>query len=87
MSNHIKDDRVLTVTGMGHNSIDGGKTVHVKQAQVPFINCHKCKQAMGKWNFDDTMMCAGGDGRADACGRDSGGPLISKYGYIFGVVS
>ena len=87
MSNHIKDDRVLTVTGMGHNSIDGGKTVHVKQAQVPFFNWHTCKQAMGKWSFDETMMCAGGDGRADACGGDSGGPLVSKDGYLVGVVS
>ena len=87
MSNHVKDGSVLTVTGMGQTSTDGGKTVHVKQAQVPFVNWHTCRQAMEKWNFDDTMMCAGGDGRADACGGDSGGPLVSKDGYLVGVVS
>ena len=81
MSNHIKDDRVLTVTGMGHNSIDGGKTVHMKKSQGPRVNCHTCKHATGKRDFDYKMMCTGCKGHVDLFGRDSGGPVVSKDGY------
>ena len=86
MSNCVGNGDKLTVTGMGMNS-SGRSSRVVKQAHVPLVNWSTCENTMFKWGLDDTMMCAGGDGNADACLGDSGGPLVSKDGYLVGIVS
>ena len=80
----------LLVSGFGQTGHAEGKSMIVKHALVPKVNWKTCNNAMGQWNLDHSMMCAGGDGRADACGGDSGGPIVStrdNVPVLVGIVS
>jgi secreted trypsin-like serine protease len=76
-----------TVIGYGSTSAESTSGVGVitypgllQQAEVPLVSNAKCAQVFnGKQEpRADTalMLCAGGDGRHDACVGDSGGPLL-----------
>ncbi|XP_030756105.1 venom protease-like [Sitophilus oryzae] len=85
----------LYITGWG-STIHRGPTTDVLQVtNVPIIENSRCKeQYTGLSDINDTVLCAG-VGKKDACGGDSGGPLM--YGkktddneigfYLVGVIS
>ena len=90
MTNYVPDGSQLRVSGFGQTGINERTTVHLEHAYVPKVSWDDCENIMGKWNFDQSMMCAGGNGRADACGGDSGGPLVSTRNdvpVLVGIVS
>ena len=74
------------VYGFGDTSFMGGNSKYLRQATLPYVHHNQCKQAMSKWGISDDMICFGGDGKADACSGDSGGPMIVNNKLV-GVVS
>ena len=74
------------VYGFGDTSFMGGNSKYLRQATLPYVHHNQCKQAMSKWGISDDMICFGGDGKADACSGDSGGPIIVNNKLV-GVVS
>ena len=82
----VSGNAVGNVYGFGDTSFMGGNSKYLRYATVPYVDHNKCKQAMSKWGISDDMICFGGDGRADACSGDSGGPIISDNKLV-GVVS
>lgn len=74
------------VYGFGDTSFMGGNSKYLRQATLPYVHHNQCKQAMSKWGVSDDMICFGGDGKADACSGDSGGPMIVNNKLV-GVVS
>ena len=76
----------LSVLGMGQTSYGGPRSSTLKEGRIGYINPNECANTMKYWNFDNTMLCAGGDGITDACFGDSGGPLVHN-GVLVGIVS
>jgi trypsin len=54
----------------------------LRQVALPIVADSPCQQVFdGVRNpavFPKAMMCAGGDGKRDACTGDSGGPLLTR---------
>ena len=73
----------VKVLGLGQTSYGGPKSKDLLQVSVQYVE--QCTR-VGSSNVDDTMFCAGGRGRGDSCGGDSGGPAIHQKSLI-GVVS
>lgn len=78
---------LATVIGYGSTapqSIEGGGTVSypgtLQQTQVAIVSDPQCASVFNGRDQPavrgDLMLCAGGDGRHDACVGDSGGPLL-----------
>lgn len=76
-----------TVIGFGSTApqpVDGGGSVSypgvLQQAAVPIVADPRCAAVFNGRDEPtvnmDLMLCAGGDGRRDACVGDSGGPLL-----------
>uniref|UniRef100_A0A1A9UPB4 limulus clotting factor C n=1 Tax=Glossina austeni TaxID=7395 RepID=A0A1A9UPB4_GLOAU len=67
------------VLGWGRTHYGGPRSHVLKEAPVPIVDLQKCRRtyssAFKGLDFNDGVMCAG-DGSADACQSDSGGPLI-----------
>nr|XP_009680442.1 PREDICTED: elastase-1-like [Struthio camelus australis] len=64
------------ITGWGLNSVDGNAPARLQEVMLPVVDHAICSQA-DWWGTEAkvTMICAGGDGVAAGCSRDSGGPL------------
>ena len=82
VSGNVRGD----VYGFGDTSFMGGNSKYLRQATLPHVHHNQCKQAMSKRGVSDDMICFGGDGKADACSGDSGGPMIVNN-QLVGVVS
>lgn len=75
---------LATILGWGFTSDDfqNGETSDIlQQAQVPIVANEDCAEALeGNYTINDGVLCAGFDqGGVDACGGDSGGPLLVPY--------
>ena len=83
----LRHSETMEIAGMGQIEYKGKNSRYLQEAQIPFIEWNRCNGIMGKWwNFDTTMICAGGNGDKDACAGDSGGPM-KHNGVLVGVVS
>jgi secreted trypsin-like serine protease len=82
---------VATVIGFGSTlpeTVDGGGAVsypaQLEQTEVAVDTARQCSSVFnggGQPAIDNSvMLCAGGDGRHDACVGDSGGPLLVPDG-------
>ncbi|XP_062988482.1 vitamin K-dependent protein C isoform X2 [Elgaria multicarinata webbii] len=88
----MKEGTKVVVTGWGAQSEDNKKNLSsvLKYIEVPLASRNDCVHAM--WHdLSDNMLCAGilGD-RRDACGGDSGGPMVTKFKdtwFLVGLVS
>ena len=91
--NSLRGGNIMMVAGMGETSYKGDRSLSLREASVRYVKPDVCGQwsIMGRYGFEnDTMICAGGDGKSDTCAGDSGGPLMHKDGEGFvltGVVS
>uniref|UniRef100_A0A1A9ZBU3 Lectizyme n=1 Tax=Glossina pallidipes TaxID=7398 RepID=A0A1A9ZBU3_GLOPL len=67
------------VLGWGRTHYGGPRSRVLKAAPVPIVDVQKCRKSYSSafkgLDLNDGIMCAG-DGSADACQSDSGGPLI-----------
>jgi len=75
-----------TVSGWG--TLDYDDTVFpdtLQAVDVPIVSEQVCKDALGKHNVKESMLCAGEEGK-DSCQGDSGGPLTCS-GMFCGIVS
>ena len=70
---------VATVLGWGAAEFRGPQQAQLQQAGVPVITDDACAAAYPRDTpnfFDATTMVCAGDGTADTCSGDSGGPLL-----------
>eukprot|EP01026_Neomeris_dumetosa_P031375 TRINITY_DN2489_c0_g1_i2.p1 TRINITY_DN2489_c0_g1~~TRINITY_DN2489_c0_g1_i2.p1 ORF type:complete len:507 (+),score=41.46 TRINITY_DN2489_c0_g1_i2:176-1696(+) len=78
----------LTIVGWGHTSVEEAATVGLankrrqKQAFLQYIKPQNCVNILKGYSMDEffdneTMICAYNE-TADACGGDSGGPLLME---------
>ena len=72
-----------TIIGWGalseENLNNGIYPKRLHEAQVPIVTNAACKKSYGNHQIDANKLCAGLElGGKDACGGDSGGPLIVK---------
>ncbi len=87
----VNVDTPLTTIGWG--ALDGSDypryPVILQQVDLPYVSSTYCQTLVH--GVTDNMLCAGVlSGGKDACGGDSGGPLIYRYGddiYQVGIVS
>lgn len=88
----LKDGAMMDTYGWG--LLTDNESLHPKELQkvsVPLYSHQKCKQDLAKHRgapkITKDMICAGyEEGGKDACGNDSGGPLVHKN-ILVGVVS
>ncbi|WP_079102238.1 DUF1986 domain-containing protein [Streptomyces sp. TP-A0356] len=77
-----------TILGWGRPSVHG-EPGHLRKATVPLVSDTRCRHAYGADNLSSRdLFCAGNwkTGGVDACGHDSGGPLLI-HGEVAGIVS
>ena len=55
-------DEILTVVGFGKTSEDGSTATRLKKADVLMWDSGNCSEAFGEEFFEDSMLCAAGDG-------------------------
>lgn len=76
--------------------VDGPSSSTLQQIFVPVLNNQQCEQSFGRVaTIDNKIICAGSlNGDKDACGGDSGGPLMHEINegtnyriYQIGIVS
>lgn len=78
--------------GESHPSDLYGQPYKLRQAALPLVDDSTCRQIYlegADFEIQDTMQCAGGDGKT-SCNGDSGGPLVCKKGdqwFQVGIVS
>ena len=54
----------------------------LKQVSLPIVNNEKCQSTLRQtrlgtnWNLHNSLICAGGKSREDACEGDGGGALV-----------
>uniref|UniRef100_A0A8C0J073 Vitamin K-dependent protein C n=1 Tax=Chelonoidis abingdonii TaxID=106734 RepID=A0A8C0J073_CHEAB len=81
----------MVVTGWGSKSGDSSNySAVLRYIEIPMVPQSECAQAM-RHDISENMLCAGiiGD-EQDACGGDSGGPMITKFKntwFLVGLVS
>ena len=82
-----------TVAGVGQTSYGGSKSDRLMEVDVNYMRRSTCRSIMKSRNMEVTedMVCFGGDRNGkDACGGDSGGPVVLggfQNGCLAGVVS
>jgi hypothetical protein len=85
-----------TLAGWGSVSFRGPSSSTLQQIFVPVLDNQQCVRAFAKAaTIDDKILCAGSlNGDKDACGGDSGGPLMHEINegnnyrvYQIGIVS
>jgi trypsin len=78
------------VIGFG-SLVEGGQYSPIlRKVNVSIVSGSDCAYLYAGWVVDSVMICAGDTiyGNKDACGGDSGGPLLSTDGqYQYGIVS
>jgi len=74
-----------TVSGWGDLHQGGPSSDTLQAVDVPIVTDDVCREAYGKDDIKDSMMCAGEKGK-DSCQGDSGGPLTCD-GVHCGIVS
>ncbi|XP_045134072.1 trypsin-1-like [Portunus trituberculatus] len=75
------------VSGWGTLNEGGHSPSKLQYVEVPTVSDAYCRDAYGKNEIDDSMICAGvSEGGKDACQGDSGGPLACG-GLLTGIVS
>jgi trypsin len=86
---------LLSVAGLGATSVDDEApppTNVLLRVDVPVVGRDTCRAQLGAidpiYQITENMICAGyKEGGRDACGGDSGGPLIDASGTLQGIVS
>jgi len=76
------------VTGWGTTSESGSISTQLRQVQVPMVSDATCTREYRNNFHNDTMFCAGQQGK-DSCQGDSGGPVVyqkadgwTQYGIV-----
>jgi len=96
LPSHLQDftGQTSTVAGWGQTSFAGTLAIILQELEgLPILPDSQCQSAYAKkgYKVSSDMMCAGGEEGKDACGGDSGGPLMVHSGYsrftLAGVVS
>ncbi|CAB3242661.1 unnamed protein product [Arctia plantaginis] len=81
---------IMTVTGWGHTSENGGYSTVLRAVRVPIIskeNCQNVPFPYFRGSLTTRMFCAGyPEGMKDACQGDSGGPAVIGE-RLLGIVS
>lgn len=77
----LSDGDIVIIYGFGRTSYSDDSQVNTLQSvSIPFISRSTCQKFYGSKILDD-MVCAGDvGGGKDACGGDSGGPMIVYNG-------
>jgi secreted trypsin-like serine protease len=81
---------IATVMGWGTTLFSGPKSKDLLRVDVPILTETACENSVLKGRLTPSMFCAGGEAERDACGEDSGGPLIVEQttgDVLVGVVS
>ncbi|XP_078003722.1 mannan-binding lectin serine protease 1-like isoform X2 [Phascolarctos cinereus] len=89
-----QEGTMVLVSGWG-KQIQNRIPESLMEIEVPIVNHEACQKAYAKINLKVTsdMICAGErDGGKDACGGDSGGPMVTRSEeqspwYLVGTVS
>jgi len=85
-SNIPADTASVTAIGFGLLSVQGEVSDSLQKVTVEVVDSDTCRTSYRSKLKDDTMLCAGGNGK-DACKGDSGGPLLDANGVIVGLTS
>ena len=76
-----------TAIGFGRTSNDGRLSPTLLKADLTVISNAECRDAYTVFDgIDREIVCTFGQGRS-TCNGDSGGPILTQDGYIFGVTS
>jgi secreted trypsin-like serine protease len=81
---------IATVMGWGATLFSGPKSKDLLRVDVPILTEAACENSVLKGQLTPSMFCAGGEADKDACGEDSGGPMIVEQpmdDVLVGVVS
>lgn len=87
----MANGKQMVVTGWGSKSdVSSNYSIVLSYIEIPMVPRNECVQAM-RHDISENMLCAGiiGD-KQDACGGDSGGPMITKFKntwFLVGLVS
>ncbi|MEE6512243.1 hypothetical protein FKM82_019179, partial [Ascaphus truei] len=90
-SNLTLEGTEVVVTGWGNqDEVSRNRSSILNYIQIPLAARNQCAEVMQN-ALSDNMLCAGrlGD-EQDACGGDSGGPMVTKFGgiwFLVGLVS
>lgn len=84
------DNGTCSTTGWGAIKFEApALSPELREVYVPLLSKKACEKLSLSDLLDDSMLCAGGNGKG-TCGGDSGGPLVCEFDgtwYLEGVTS
>jgi len=75
-ANRPRQNTPVTAIGFGQLSEDGSLSNTLRETTMLAVAEGNCADLLGNGLREEMHLCAGGDGERDACGGDSGGPLL-----------